>query len=124
MVNLKLMQPQEIEVLYMLPAIRRELSIEMKKLGLEQKKIAEFLCVTEAAISQYMKSKRATKVKFDKETQELVRQSAKKIKNKESMLIETQALLNTLRDKDVTCEVHKKLSDIPNNCVICSIPKK
>ena len=61
--GIKLLHPQEIEVLYILPAIRRELTIEMKKIGLEQKKIAEYLCVTEAAVSQYLNSKRASQLR-------------------------------------------------------------
>ena len=82
MPNLKLTQPQEVEVLYLLPAIRRELAIAMKKTGMEQKKIAELLCVTEPAVSQYFSSKRAQKIKFTKEILGKIQVSAEKIKNK------------------------------------------
>jgi len=121
MVNLKLMQPQEIEVLYIIPTIRRELTIEMKRLGLEQKKIAELLCVTEAAVSQYLNSKRATKVKFSKDALKIIKNSAKKIKNREIMISETQALLRMLREQGLTCEVHKELADLPEDCLYCHI---
>lgn len=120
MPNLKLMQPQEIEVLYILPALRRELTIEMKKSGIEQKKIAELLCVTEAAVSQYLNAKRASKIKFDNEVLDLIKEAAKKITDPNLMIKETQLLLKTLRQQGLTCKVHKKLaSDLPEDCVFC-----
>ncbi|MBC8500186.1 MAG: hypothetical protein H8D38_00285 [DPANN group archaeon] len=121
MANLKLMQPQEIEVLYILPTIRRELTFEMKRFGLEQKKIAELLCVTEAAISQYLNSKRATKVKFSKDVLKIIKNSAKKIINKETMISETQDILKMLKEKGLTCDVHKELADLPDDCLYCHI---
>ena len=54
-----LKHPQEIEVWYVLPAIRKELVVTLKEKNLTQKKIAEFLNITEAAVSQYIKQKRA-----------------------------------------------------------------
>ncbi|MFH1405899.1 MAG: hypothetical protein ABIG52_01635 [Nanoarchaeota archaeon] len=53
--------PQEIEVWYILPAIRKELVLALKEKGHTQKEIASFLNVTEPAISQYTKEKRAKK---------------------------------------------------------------
>lgn len=119
MVNLKLMQPQEIEVLYILPAIRRGLAIEMKKSGLEQKKIACILCVTEAAISQYMKSKRACKVSFNPESLKAIKVAAKNIKDSNTMITETQKLLKLMRKLRITCDLHKDLADIPDDCKCC-----
>ena len=60
----KLLQPQEIEVFYILPALRRELAVSLKSAGKSQKAIAGLLGVTEAAVSQYFSSKRASQVKF------------------------------------------------------------
>ena len=57
--------PQELEVWYILPAIRRELTISLKEEGLKQRQVAEILGVTEAAVSQYIKSKRAKAIKFN-----------------------------------------------------------
>lgn len=120
MVNHKLMQPQEVEVLYVLPAIRRELALEMKKKGLEQKKIAGILCVTEAAVSQYVRSKRACKVCFDKKSLEAIKAAASKIKDSKSMISETQKLLQLMRKLKITCKVHKYLVVLPANCRLCS----
>ena len=120
MPNLKLMQPQEIEVLYILPAIRREYTTEMKKKGLEQKKIASMLCVTEAAVSQYINSKRASKVIFGKENLEMIKESSRKITDSHSMIKETQILLKTMRHNGLVCDVHKTLAgDLPENCLLC-----
>jgi uncharacterized protein len=119
MPNLKLLHPQEIEVLYILPAIRRELAIEMKKKGLEQKKIAEYLSVTEAAVSQYMNSKRASNVAFDQEIIEEIKASAVKITSHETMLLEIQGVLRHIKKCGITCKVHKEFAKRPENCCVC-----
>ncbi len=118
------MQPQEVEVLYILPALRREITIEMKKLGIEQKEIANRLCVTEAAVSQYLKSKRASKVKFSKTALSLIKTSAKKIKDRRMMLKETQDLLKILKKQGSICKVHKELADLPKQCLVCFTSEK
>jgi len=110
------MQPQEIDVLYILPSIRRELSIEMKKRGMEQKEIAKRLSVTEAAVSQYIKSKRAAKVKFDAHCMNAIKKSAKKIKDTNTMLQETQTLLKLINDCGLRCKVHKDVANVPSDC--------
>ena len=57
--------PQEIEVRYIIPAIRRELaSLLIKEHYKTQKEAAKILGLTEAAISQYQHSKRAKEVVF------------------------------------------------------------
>ena len=53
--SLKQLMPQEIEVWYIIPAVRRELAKSMVKIGLKQKQIAVTLGITEAAVSQYLK---------------------------------------------------------------------
>jgi len=117
MSDLKLLQPQEVDVLYILPAIRRELSVEMKNLGIEQKKIAERLSVTEAAVSQYLKSKRAAKVKFDGKCLMAIKEAAARIKDTYSMLKETQALLKMIDDCGLRCKIHKDVTSLPDDCV-------
>ena len=51
--------PQEIEVWYIIPALRREFASILKEKGFPQKQIAEKLKLTESAVSQYLKLKRA-----------------------------------------------------------------
>ena len=57
--------PQEIEVWYILPAVRLEIAKGLKKKGLSQQDIAKKMQVTPAAISNYFKSKRACGMKFN-----------------------------------------------------------
>src|SRR3989338_7122887 len=71
--------PQEIEVRYIIPAIRRELaSIFIKEHKLNQKEAAKLLGLTEAAISQYQHSKRAKEVVFSEDIIYEIRKSAEK----------------------------------------------
>lgn len=116
MAGLKLIQPQEVEVLYILPTIRRELTIQMKFLGKGQKEIANLLSVTESAVSQYLKSKRAVKIVFDAKSLKAIKESAGKITDTKSMLEETQRLLTSFKESGFTCKVHKDLVDLPENC--------
>ncbi|MBI4154889.1 hypothetical protein HY498_02275 [Candidatus Woesearchaeota archaeon] len=120
MVNQKLLQPQEIEVWYILPAIRRELAVAMKSLSLEQKEIARILGVSPAAVSNYFTEKRATEVKFDPKTKEQVVKAAKEIINDNSKVIpETQKLLKLMWSTKVVCNIHKEYCNLENNCEVC-----
>ena len=59
--------PQELEIWYLIPALRRELTkIFISDFKLSQKKISEILGITESAVSQYQNSKRAQDLKFAK----------------------------------------------------------
>jgi len=117
----KSLQPQEIAVWYILPALRKELTLEMKKLGLDQKTIAKVIGVTEAAVSQYITEKRANEVKFDLETQEEIKKSAQLIsQNGKLMFQEMQHLLDTALQNKVICKsCHAHNEDLPDDCGIC-----
>ncbi len=120
MVNSKLLQPQEVEVWYILPAIRRELSIKMKGLGLEQKEIARVLGVSAAAISHYFTNKRAKEVQFDQSMKEEIINSAKEIiRDNSKVTPEIQKLLKTVWVKKVVCGIHKMHGNIDENCEVC-----
>lgn len=99
----KLMQPQEIEVFYVLPALRRELAVSLKSAGKPQKVIAKLLGVTEAAVSQYFSSKRASQIKFSDELKKAINESADKISDDVSLMREMQKLLQLTRNERVTC---------------------
>src|SRR3989338_8090782 len=71
--------PQEIEVWYIIPAIRRELTKSMIDLGLTQKQVAKRMGITEAAVSQYLSFKRAKEVVFSNAVLDEIRKSAKKM---------------------------------------------
>lgn len=112
--------PQEIEVWYIIPSIRRELAKAMSAKGMRQKKIAELLGLTEAAISQYLKKKRAKEVEFLPETMEEIRKSADAItKNPESLICEMQRILNLVKKSKTLCRVHYKFGRLPQKCEAC-----
>lgn len=112
--------PQEIEVWYVLPAIRKELAKEMLSKGLKQKDIAKKLGVTEPAVSQYLKSKRAKKVKFNKEVNKQIKSSAiLLIKNKSCAIKEMQKCCNEIKKQGILCKLHKGKGDITGKCRAC-----
>ncbi|HLE06488.1 MAG TPA: transcriptional regulator, partial [Candidatus Nanoarchaeia archaeon] len=79
--------PQELEVFYVIPAIRKELAVKLKANGLSQKKIAGIFGVTEACVSNYFKSKRANDVKFSPELKSMIDNCAKEISKGKSCFI-------------------------------------
>ncbi|MBS3125506.1 helix-turn-helix domain-containing protein [Candidatus Woesearchaeota archaeon] len=118
MVNRNL-QPQEIEVFYVLPALRKELAVCMKSAGKSQKDIAQLLGVTQAAVSQYMSAKRASLVNLSAKLKIAVAVSAMNVSDEPSMLRETQKLLQLARDEKMICRLHADFGEVPNGCNVC-----
>lgn len=117
--KLQIIQPQEVEVFYILPAIRSSMAAALKKQGVRQKEIAELLCVQESTISQYLSSKRAADVKFTGHITGEVAAAVKKIKTKEDLIRETQRILEMVREEKILCNVHKAVADVPSGCDVC-----
>ncbi|MBW3003958.1 helix-turn-helix domain-containing protein [Candidatus Woesearchaeota archaeon] len=112
--------PQEIEVWYIIPAIRKELAKAMVKLGLKQREVATKLGLRESAVSQYINSKRGKDIEFNQSTRLKISNSAKKIIEKKSCVIkEIQDLLKLVKKNKTLCKVHKKHANINNCCEIC-----
>lgn len=109
--------PQEVEVWYVLPALRKELAIELKKKGLTQTKIAEILNVTKAAITQYFKKTRAKEMNLEKIKPEIIK-SAEKLKEGSPLVKELNALLETVRKTKLICEIHKACCNL-EDCNVC-----
>lgn len=116
--------PQEIEVWYTIPALRRELAKAMISLDLTQKDISKIMGITEAAVSQYIHSKRAKDVKFPKDIQKKIKESAKRIVEDPTQLMSEMMKLTRLEDvKQVTCKLHKQHdSKLPIDCETCFEP--
>ena len=118
--KLQLTQPQEVEVFYILPAIRSRMAFALKEQGISQKEIARILHVQESTISQYIGSKRAADVKFNNSINSEIKIAVKKIKTTEDMIRETQHILELVRsDRDVLCGLHKAVADVPKDCDVC-----
>ena len=114
--------PQEIEVWYLIPALRKEFArIFIKDYGLAQKKAAELLGISEAAVSQYVKEKRGKEIKFIKSELKVIKNTADKIvkDKKHSMKYLYEACIS-FRGSSTVCDLHRKHNkDIPAKCNIC-----
>ncbi len=114
--------PQEIEVWYLIPALRRELvKIFIKDYNLSQKKSAEILGITESAISQYLKLKRGDKIMFSKkETEQIKKYADKIIKKPETLMKNLYGLCVLFRKSKVICDLHRNQDkNISKNCDVC-----
>lgn len=114
--------PQEIEVWYIIPALRRELAKSLiEDCKLTQKKVAVFMGITEAAVSQYMNSKRAKEVMFSNASNKQIKISAKKIAEEKSSIVKEMVSLTKSSDiKKVMCDIHRKLTGDPHKkCKVC-----
>ena len=134
------MMPQEVEVWYVLPALRRELAKVMKtktvpRFGedgkkkehkITQKEIAKMLGVTEPAITQYLLKKKGRRSRGDqvviperflgeleKSAESMIEQYEKRGSNDdmfEVMTREINRLIKVIRDDGAMCDIHRKFS--------------
>lgn len=104
--------PQEIEVWYIIPAIRKELArllTENHKLSYE--KTGDTLGISKAAVSQYLSNKRANKIELSSEIKIEVEKSAKMIfDNPLSAVHEIQRILGIMKTKRDSCLVCKQFN--------------
>ena len=115
--------PQEIEVWYLLPSIRKALARSfVHDFKLKQKQAAQLLGITEAAVSQYLKEKRGTELHFTKSEQEKIRSTAKKILNdKANVMKHIYSLCEFFRGTPTLCRIHRKHDkNLPKDCKICA----
>jgi len=116
--------PQEIEVWYIIPAIRKELAgILTSEYGMTFEKAGNFLGITKAAVSQYLSKKRASKFKIPKEIKKEIKKSAEIIsKHNRSALNEIQRILKLIREKGGGCNVCRKYN--PGIIKLCNCKKQ
>ncbi len=129
------LMPQEVEVWYVLPSIRRELARVMIEKGKPQKQIAKMLGVTEPAVTQYKLNKsnrsRGDQVKISKEVKPEIEKSADIIieawenRNEgefvyEEMTREINRIIDLLRDRGDLCDVHREYcAHVKDDCSAC-----
>ncbi len=111
--------PQEIEVWYVIPAIRREMVLEFRKRKVSQKAAAGLLGLTEAAVSQYMKGKRGTDVSFSPVMKAEIRKSVDAIQEGASVMEEIHKMTVLCKKNGVLCRLHRKMGNVPKECTIC-----
>ena len=99
--------PQEIEVWYIIPAIRRELSkCLIKDYGVTYEKVGNMLGISKAAVSQYLKNKRAARIRLHLKVHDEVCKSCSKLENGKSDAVkEISKILKFIREKELHCEV-------------------
>ena len=110
--------PQEIEVTYIIPSLRRELAVAMKESGLTQREKAKKLMVTEQAVSQYFSSKRASTVEFNDKVKQEIKRVAQTL-DEDNFKQEMLNLLKLSLKENITCQVCTKITKTHNNCEVC-----
>ncbi len=123
----KLIFPQEIEVWYVLPAIRKKIALKLMEKNISQKKVAEMMSVTPSAVCQYKSQKRAKEEIFDAEMEKELETSVINIvEEKTSLASEIIRLNNLMKKKGVVCKIYHKicaLSGDKKNCLYCKSHK-
>ena len=120
---MKIIMPQEIEVWYLIPALRREITkVLVKDHNLSQKKTADILGITEPAVSQYLSFKRGKEIKFsEKEKIEIEKVAEEISKNPGKATNHLYNLCVKFRGSDVMCRIHKKHDlSISSGCRLCA----
>lgn len=110
---------QELELYYIVPALRREFAIEMKKRGIKAVEIAKHLGLTKAAVSQYFSKMRAKEFAFDKESKKEIKESVDSIIKGKNSFSEIQRVVQVLRNNSSICKFHKKKEHVKGGCDIC-----
>ena len=118
-----MMYPQEVEVWYIIPALKRKIArCLVRKYKLSQKKTSDLLELTEGAVSQYINNKRAKDIHLGCELAKDVEKSAGLIQEEKSNInIEIQKLLKLCYKKGVLCKIHKQHQKLPEKCNFCNV---
>jgi len=117
--------PQEIELWHVIPMIRKLLVLDLKTQDLRQKEIASLLHITESAVSQYLKDKRAhtCTIKIPKDVQQAISDSAKAIRESggaERIVVnKINSLSNLFKEKRLICKIHMKKDADLKDCNVC-----
>jgi predicted transcriptional regulator len=112
-----MLTPQEIEVWYLLPALRREVAMRFKSEAYSQKDIAKLMDITPAAVSQYLHNKRAKKLDIEIDhniIDEAVKAIQKSPKEYSKILQESLKKMHKL-----VCEIHKRIEKVDSCCGLC-----
>jgi predicted transcriptional regulator len=110
--------PQEIEIWYIIPAIRREIAKGLIKKGLKQREVARILGVTDAAVSQYFSSKRGSEVRFNQRIKREVKASVDNIIKGSIVMKEIQNICRLCKEDQICCYIHKH-HGAPKDCRVC-----
>ena len=115
--------PCEVIVWYLLPTIRKDLAIEMIAThGYSQRKAAQTLGVTDAAVSQYIRSKRAKLVIDNEQYIEHIKASAKVIVDDGlDSAVEMCKICGVVTAENMLSELYKE-QGVSDGCYQCHPP--
>ncbi|MDO8556403.1 MAG: helix-turn-helix domain-containing protein [Nanoarchaeota archaeon] len=114
------LQPQEIEVFYIIPSIRSSLAKHLKNEGKNQKTIAQLLGIQTSTVSHYLNNKRAAKITFTKDIEQALQQEATTIKKQTDVIKITQYILQLIRTSKAICDIHHQIANnVPKACDAC-----
>ena len=118
--KLKLYTPQEVEVWYLIPSVKKEFVRALIESNLKQNEIAKILGLTDAAVSQYMHNKRAANMELPKEVALEIEISAKKLLSKETQFNqELQRIMRIIHEKQYICNPCRTHTGASNDCKMC-----
>jgi hypothetical protein len=118
--------PQEVEVWYLIPALRKALAMHFLGKELKQKDIAKLLGVTEAAISQYKKQKRGQETSFTKEEKKRIADIGDAMFKEPGRCGELfHTLCKSFYGSETLCKIHAEHDEtLEKNCDICKVTRK
>ena len=120
---IKMRPPCEIVVWYVIPTIRSELAKELLNLGMKQKEISELLDITQPAVSQYISDKRGHGIKFNDETQKLIREFAEGLvegkHTQRDIIPHVCQICKKVKTDEILCQLHKEKGKMPTDCDAC-----
>ncbi len=120
--------PCELITRYVLPAIRALIAKELiEKHGFSQVTAAKRLGITQAAISQYLYSKRGKKYlekigsvdEVKQLTDKFADEIAKDTINGMEFMEQICNICLSIRSQHLLCDIHKDLSELPESCDFC-----
>lgn len=117
-----MIMPQEMDVWYLIPAVRKELSrILVEEHNLKQKEVAALLGITNSAVSQYLKAKRGADLSFSEKEVQVIRTYATKMNSDPKNVLQYMVELSAVLKKSGSlCALHKSLDgSVPENCSVC-----
>ncbi|HII17645.1 TPA: transcriptional regulator [Candidatus Woesearchaeota archaeon] len=120
---MKYTMPQEVEVWYLIPSLRRELAkMFISVHGLSQKETAGILGITESAISQYLNSKRAKEMRFSAKDITIIKKAAADIvKDRGNIREHLYRLCLQFKGSKALCDVHQEHDPtVPKDCNLCA----
>jgi len=117
--------PCELIVWYVLPSIRRELArVLVEKHNLTQAEVARRFGVTDAAVSQYLKSKRGTNKELEssgryEEFKEEVERAAQRIIDGSDIVTESCRICNMVKHSGMLVKVYEAHTGVKAPSCVC-----